>query len=95
MITDTVGVSELSLVERIEVYPNPNTGRFMISINSNNSEDIVVELVNIQGQHVYRKEINNVTNSVENIDISQFAKGIYYLRVNNGTDVAIRKVIVQ
>ncbi|RLD56401.1 MAG: hypothetical protein DRJ01_15300, partial [Bacteroidetes bacterium] len=93
--TDTVGVNELSLVERIEVYPNPNTGIFTISIKSNNSENIVVELVNIQGQHVYRKEINNVTNSVENIDISQFAKGIYYIKVNNGTDVAIRKVVVQ
>ena len=66
--TDTVGVNELSLVERIEVYPNPNTGIFTISIKSNNSENIVVELVNIQGQHVYRKEINNVTNSVENIN---------------------------
>ena len=92
---DTTGVGELSLVNRISVYPNPNTGRFIISINSNNSENIVVELLNIQGQKVYRKEIKNVTNSVENIDISQFAKGIYYLRVNNGTDVAIRKVVVQ
>ncbi|MBE9468575.1 MAG: T9SS type A sorting domain-containing protein [Bacteroidetes bacterium] len=90
-----VGVNELSLFERIEVYPNPNTGRFMISINSNNSENIVVELVNIQGQKVYRNEMKNVTNSVENIDISEFAKGIYYIRVNNGTDVAIRKVVVQ
>ena len=92
---DTTGVGELSLVNRISVYPNPNTGRFIISINSNNSENIVIELVNIQGQKVYRKEIKNVTNSFENINISKYAKGIYYLRVNNGTDVAIRKVVVQ
>lgn len=60
-----VGSSELV------VYPNPNSGSFIIRSNLNAADFV---LYNTLGQEVYRKEISEGKNSLE-VDV---AKGIYY-----------------
>ena len=57
--------------------------------------DLMLELVNLSGQSVYRHELKSVFGIQEEIETSGFAKGVYYLKVNTGKDTAIRKVIIQ
>jgi len=48
-------------------------------------------VTNIQGQAVYQNQVKSVMNYQENIDLTQFAKGLYFLKVNSQT----MKVLVQ
>jgi hypothetical protein len=73
----------------ITIYPNPSTGIFNISCNAI-SNNIHVELVNALGQLLFDQKINSENTS---IDISKYAKGIYYLKVIGSDKQEVFKLI--
>jgi hypothetical protein len=78
------------------VRPNPNNGVFAYDIESKTSANIIVEVLNLQGQLVFTQRLNNLSGMYTGtINIGNNPKGIYYLRINNGQDVRIEKVLVQ
>ena len=89
------GVENDGLMSSMSVYPNPTNGKFTVSISNAEASDLTVELVNISGQVVYRNEVKAVYSYNEDIDAGSFAKGVYYLKVNNGEEVKVEKVVVQ
>ena len=88
-------VDNSDLMSTLSVYPNPNSGKFTVSINNPEATDMTIELVNISGQVVYRNEVKAAYSYNEDVDASTFAKGVYYLKVNNGKGVKVEKVVVQ
>jgi len=92
---DATGVNDVDLLNNVSVYPNPNDGQFTLQVNNPETADLVIELMDVQGQTIYKNEVKSVMNYNEEIDASAFAKGIYYLRVNNGTDIKVQKVVIQ
>jgi len=65
-----------------------------VSISNAEASDLFLELVTISGQVVYRNEVKSVYSYIEDIDASSFAKGVYYLKVNNGEEVKIEKIVI-
>ena len=92
---DATGVNDIDLMNNVSVYPNPSDGLFTLEVNKLETTDLTIELMDVQGQIIYKNEVKSVTNYTEDIDASAFAKGIYYLRVNNGTDIKVQKVVIQ
>jgi len=87
-----VGVNDLIVSEgNINVYPNPGTGKFTI-----NSSDAInsVEVYNLLGKQVYSEQLSNQLSTAE-IDISDFAKGIYFVKISDGKNTSTRKILVQ
>ncbi len=72
----------------VKVYPNPANDKLIIS-TSNKGKEIKAELLNIQGQKMWAGVIQEKTV----IDVSSFPKGVYFLKVNNGEEVFVRKII--
>ncbi|MDD4646383.1 MAG: T9SS type A sorting domain-containing protein, partial [Bacteroidales bacterium] len=89
------GVDNGDLANTLSVYPNPTNGKFTVSISNNEATDMTIELVNISGQVVYRNDVKAAYSYNEDIDASSFAKGVYYLKVNDGKDVKVEKVVLQ
>jgi hypothetical protein len=81
----------LTRSERFSVYPNPNKGVFNVALASENSENYTIALYNLQGQVVYSNVISNVTKYVNTIDVSELAKGVYYLKVNE----YVEKIVIE
>jgi len=78
----------------VSVYPNPSKGIFNLDIFGNNNA--MVNVVNIQGQQVFAKEYDNIAGKLETkIDLSEYAKGIYYLTVITNDKVFNDKIIVE
>ena len=88
-------VDNSDLMSSLNVYPNPTNGKFTVSINNPEAANMTLELVNISGQVVYRNEVKGAYSYNEDIDASSFAKGVYYLKVNDGNAVKVEKVVVQ
>jgi hypothetical protein len=83
---NTIGLYENSSNEQVNIYPNPADDRIEISFPENSQ----IEILNIEGQ-VLRKiyaEDNHLS-----IDISTFAKGIYFMKVKNDNGVTVKKFI--
>jgi len=80
----------------INVFPNPNNGTFHVSINglTNNTFDLVI--FSIKKQVVFKKKLKNISGKYnKQINISDFSKGIYYLKLVDGDNIRIEKIIVQ
>ncbi|MFH0761308.1 MAG: T9SS type A sorting domain-containing protein [Bacteroidota bacterium] len=90
----TAGIKTEELISSFNVYPNPTSGSFTVSFSSTVPVNAEISLVNINGQEVYSNHVSNVTAHTETID-NPLSKGIYFLRVNNGREVKVQKVVVQ
>jgi hypothetical protein len=91
----TVGAEDLVLEENaISVFPNPTSGRFTISLKEV-SKDLHVRVINNMGQQV--KSIHTDDNSLKDLDINMtnFAKGIYLVEVSVDGKKLTKKLIIE
>jgi hypothetical protein len=79
----------------IEVYPNPTSGLFTMSIANSTIATVTISVVDMHGKIVY----NNLTKGLasefqEVIDLSGLAKGMYFVQMNFGSETKIEKLII-
>jgi len=75
----------------ISIFPNPSEGNFTLQTNT----DMLVSfyIYNLMGHLIYKKE--NTYAQINNIDISNYSKGIYFIRIIAGNEVYYEKIIYQ
>lgn len=81
----------------VNIFPNPNQGMFTATVNaavSNKNTQVI--LSDITGRIIYKeqREITAGTNSIP-VNISNLAKGTYFLQISNTDYSTVKKVIVQ
>ena len=87
--TFITGVDENTANNDVSIFPNPNNGVFSLKVNAS---DASVKVINTQGQIILTKKI--LKNNAK-IDLSNNAKGIYFVTVTSNEAVTTQKVIVQ
>ena len=76
--------------ERFNVYPNPNKGKFTVSC----SEKIDgLEIFNSTGEIIF--STLKADDRKKSIDLSNYSKGIYVIRINSGNKLLTKKIILQ
>lgn len=90
------GIEEFTS-EGITVYPNPTTtGILTIAISNANFIELGISIVDMQGKEVYNSLDKNISADYsKQINITQLAKGIYYIKLSTESDVKIQKLIVE
>lgn len=75
-----------------KIFPNPNNGQFSIDMKwfNNNAS---LSIFNLNGVCVYSSQLQNKSN--QKINLSGIEQGIYFLKVNNGKEQLIQKMIVE
>ncbi|WP_317896546.1 T9SS-dependent choice-of-anchor J family protein [Aurantibacillus circumpalustris] len=88
-ISNCSGINELSnLNNEIIIYPNPNDGKFTIQTNA----DLKLSLVNELGQLI--RVINLSANNNYEVNISDLAKGIYFVSGQKDGLQIYQKIVV-
>lgn len=76
-----------SAFESFKMFPNPTNGdRIYFSV----TEDATINVYNVLGKLVQSSEVTTNNNS---IDISDFSKGIYLVKINSGKQFITKKLI--
>jgi len=76
----------------LEIYPNPCNDYINIKINNpDNIKELFLEILNINGQVIYRNEFHDTQ---EEIDMSGFSKGVYTVKVIGENYILNKKMIV-
>lgn len=85
-----VGEQEINVSElEVSIFPNPATEQFRV----NSIEPIVsLEVMNNIGQTVYTAAVNNTEAT---IDVRNFSKGVYFVRIQGEKSAVTRKVSVE
>ena len=78
----------------IKIVPNPSNGLISIEINNSVTDEILVEIIGVNGQIVYKKTFNTMSR-IEQIDLSENAKGLYFLRVKTKDFEKVGKLIIK
>lgn len=73
----------------VNVYPNPAFD--FINVELLNNEKTKVSIINILGEVVYQKE----TTTSEKIELTQFSRGIYFIRLENSKGNVAKKLIIK
>lgn len=85
-----VSVGEILADEAMQVYPNPSSGIFNISVKGENMETIIV--TDLSGQQVFVS--TNVNSTSANIDLGTVAKGMYNVKVSTAKGVAVKRISI-
>jgi hypothetical protein len=89
-----VGVEELGVVSLLSLQPNPSEGEFVLRLNSNESVDISISVIDIMGQRIVDTEmIERSTSLTKSIDLSQFPDGVYFLNLDVSGQRISRKLV--
>ncbi len=76
------GIEEYSIFDVLDLYPNPGEGQFTIRGVLPTMEDVTIELTNMLGQALQPAVIINTTNEfTQPMDISRYANGVYFIRI--------------
>ncbi len=88
--------SQENLLQNLSVYPNPAKGNVNLSFNSMVSQEVTIELTNIEGKIVKSEELSLSKGKTDySIDISNFSKGIYLVKIKGEKTSEIRQIIIE
>lgn len=73
-------------------YPNPTSSTISFKSNLSLTSNIQIKMFNALGQIVLQKSISDFN---ESIDVSDFAKGIYFVELSADNFVGTQKVVVE
>ena len=81
---------------KIDVFPNPNNGEFILKSNSQTNQTIEVDIVNMNGENLMtdKFEINQGVSS-KRMELSHLPKGIYCLMIKSVNEVKIERLLIQ
>ena len=87
-INSLLGINNLEKEDMYDIYPNPVIDKLIITVNS--AERIKTELYNISGILLISKvSVGNKTS----LDMSGMVSGFYIMKIMNGNNIILRKVI--
>lgn len=69
-------------------------GKLQMRFDHISNPNVTISIINSLGNKVYSKQAN-VTSKVLNLDISDLASGIYFIRVNTTSSNLVKKLIIQ
>ena len=82
--------------KHINVYPNPSTGLVNLALSGFGSKKIELSVTNVIGNVVYRETLTDTDGFfTKTIDLTRYAKGIYYIKLETVKFSEMRKVVVK
>ncbi len=89
------GINEVSNINSVQLFPNPNNGFATLQITANNSSEVNIQLTDITGRTVsmYNNELTSGKNSIA-LNTAEYADGIYFVTVKTSTENKVVRMVV-
>lgn len=89
------GQSDLAM-ERFSVGPNPNDGTFNLTFELPTEGKTQLRVLDLNGEEIYTENLGMFRGVYDkDFDISNFAKGVYFLQISQGDRAFTKKVVTQ
>ena len=89
----TVNSTNNFLSNSLHIFPNPTSGIINISLFNNSKTKL--SITNLLGEKIYESIINKKGNINREINISNFANGIYIIHLSTNTEIVNQKIILE
>jgi photosystem II stability/assembly factor-like uncharacterized protein/PKD repeat protein len=91
-ISWSTGLPSYSLNSNVKIYPNPVKDELIIDWEGMNANALNITVYNTLGEMLYSEIIPQNSAYMTKIDVSEYAQGLYFVRLSDGTNVVTRKV---
>jgi PKD repeat protein len=96
VVDECTAISEKVNGVELSVLPNPTSGKFVVNMASATAKDVKVRVINNLGKVVVDNVNINVFGSTQQqIDLSAFAKGIYFVQIESDGKTFNKKILVR
>ena len=93
-LSEPQSISENKIEDRLfSVYPQPSAGELNLEFNEGGSYE--VSLASYGGGEVYRESVSVNQGETLARNFENLSKGVYLLRVSNGKETTVRKIILK
>jgi len=83
-------------ISHLDVYPNPSRDIFNITFTSETIQDLRVRVLNVIGEELISDDLQQfIGEYTKQIDLTNNAKGIYFLEIETDNGVINKKLILQ
>lgn len=91
---DSVVMGIFNIPKEIEfnIYPNPTTGIVHFDFGGEGNKNINVTIFDISGKIVFIDGVIRSSRENYSVNLSEFSRGIYYVRVHDGKAVLTKKI---
>ncbi|MCL2510880.1 MAG: C10 family peptidase [Bacteroidales bacterium] len=94
--TYPVSIKEVENINDLAIYPNPANDKLNVKFNTSTTDNFDIVIYNVVGQVVYKESLNNFLGGYSNeINIANFAQGIYLMQIKSSKGATTQKVVVQ
>ncbi len=90
-----IDVDEVELSNAVKVFPNPATDQLSVQFDLSEAVDMEVRLINTLGQVVNSRVLNAVQGETIQFNVSNLAKGTYFVQFITEGGSSSQKVILQ
>jgi hypothetical protein len=90
----TNGIPNYQIDASIKIYPNPNTGVFLLNLSSDKMQPYHISICNTLGVIVYTKQIPSCLTGMEEINLDLPA-GLYFLNISNESGRKTEKLMIR
>ncbi len=87
-----VATQENSSIVDISIYPNPNKGDFILSIQLMETQALDITIINTLGKKVWEMQTNQQKID-QAIQLSTLPKGVYFIKIKIDQEYVLRKVM--
>ncbi len=80
----------------IKVYPNPASDAFQVEIADWKADEITISVLAVDGKLIQTKSLLNVVdNQMIQFDSKKLSSGVYFIRITDGINSSVSKLIIQ
>lgn len=90
-----IGIISNDDIRRMTIQPNPATDAIRIKLTIDNSRDLGINVIGLDGKVVYTENNQSFAGEyLRTIDVTDFAEGIYFVQVSTDNAVHTEKIVV-
>lgn len=95
-VTPSIGNPEYLLEEKMSLYPNPARDQVFINLNSETAQDISLNVIAINGQHVLSEKVlkAEVGTNIFGLNTSDWSAGVYLIHISGSKDLKAHQMLV-
>lgn len=81
-------------IQDFKLYPNPTFDTFNIEFNNIGNNETIIEVYDLRGRLIQKNNFSSTSpNFREELSISNFEAGVYFVSIQNGKDKVVKKII--
>lgn len=94
LLNDFTGIEDASQFEKFEVYPNPANEMVTVNLTLVNSENTVINVLDITGKVIKTINVGNVNGDQNvNISVDDLTTGVYFIELVTPEGKQVKKIV--